>query len=219
VHRHRCLDGNAQFPRGRFPAGGNPRKSERVGQSANEFENVDRQRVAHSGDLERSIRSIMNTDPGDHEHADRVPCGAWRAAGAHGRSLPTDSCSLSPFLAGGQAFLASRRGDAVAFAQAGALQLDPVRAVNNAVENRIADRGIAHQFVPVSHGNLAGHQQRALLVTIVDDLEQIAPLLGSQRLRYPIVDDQQPLIPKLVGKPFRPEGKIVRFARLDGKRC
>jgi hypothetical protein len=24
--------------------------------------------VAHSGDLERSIRSIMNTDSGDHEH-------------------------------------------------------------------------------------------------------------------------------------------------------
>jgi len=23
---------------------------------------------AHSGDLERSIRSIMNTDSGDHEH-------------------------------------------------------------------------------------------------------------------------------------------------------
>jgi hypothetical protein len=24
--------------------------------------------IAHSGDLERSIRSIMNTDSGDHEH-------------------------------------------------------------------------------------------------------------------------------------------------------
>jgi hypothetical protein len=24
--------------------------------------------LAHSGDLERSIRSIMNTDSGDHEH-------------------------------------------------------------------------------------------------------------------------------------------------------
>jgi len=24
--------------------------------------------AAHSGDLERSIRSIMNTDSGDHEH-------------------------------------------------------------------------------------------------------------------------------------------------------
>jgi hypothetical protein len=25
-------------------------------------------RTAHSSDLERSIRSIMNTDSGDHEH-------------------------------------------------------------------------------------------------------------------------------------------------------
>jgi hypothetical protein len=29
---------------------------------------VARDRGAHSGDLERSIRSIMNTDSGDHEH-------------------------------------------------------------------------------------------------------------------------------------------------------
>ena len=29
-------------------------------------------------------------------------------------------------------------------------------------------------------------------MAIVDDLEQIAPLLGVQRLRPPIVDDQQP---------------------------
>jgi hypothetical protein len=28
--------------------------------------------LAHSGDLERSIRSIMNTDSGDHEHAPAV---------------------------------------------------------------------------------------------------------------------------------------------------
>jgi hypothetical protein len=27
---------------------------------------------AHSGDLERSFRSIMNTDSGDHEHSARA---------------------------------------------------------------------------------------------------------------------------------------------------
>jgi hypothetical protein len=33
---------------------------------------------AHSGDLERSIRSIMNTDSGDHEHPLAL---AWAVAG------------------------------------------------------------------------------------------------------------------------------------------
>ena len=32
-------------------------------------------------------------------------------------------------------------------------------------------------------GNLAGDQQRALLVAVIDDLQQVAPLLGGQRLR------------------------------------
>ena len=46
------------------------------------------------------------------------------------------------------------------FAQAGPLELDAVRAMNDAVENGIPERGITHQFVPAIHRNLAGYQQR-----------------------------------------------------------
>jgi len=37
--------------------------------SLTRFTEPERRRCAHSGDHERSIRSIMNTESGDHEHA------------------------------------------------------------------------------------------------------------------------------------------------------
>ncbi len=40
--------------------------------------------------------------------------------------------------------------------------------------------------------DLAGDQQRASIVAVVDDLVEVATLLGFERLRPPIVDDQQP---------------------------
>lgn len=65
-------------------------------------------------------------------------------------------------------------------------------AVNDAVEDRVAQRGIGDHLVPFTDGDLAGDQQRAAVVSVVDDLEQIAALLGIERLWPPIVDDQQP---------------------------
>src|SRR5207302_452462 len=55
--------------------------------------------------------------------------------------------------------------------QRGALQLDPMRAVNDAVEDRVTERGIGDHLVPFTDRDLAGDQQRAALVAIVDDLE------------------------------------------------
>ena len=49
-------------------------------------------------------------------------------------------------------------------------------AVDDAVQNRIADRRVAHQLVPALDGDLAGDQQRSLLVAVVDDLEQVTPV-------------------------------------------
>ena len=71
------------------------------------------------------------------------------------------------------------RTDAVALAQAGTLQLDAVGAMNDAIQNRIADRRVSDEFMPAAHGDLAGHQQRSLLVAVLDDLQQVAPLLGG----------------------------------------
>src|SRR4030088_3169022 len=67
-----------------------------------------------------------------------------------------------------------------------------MRAMDDAVEDRVTERGIGDDLVPFTDRDLAGDQQRATIVAIVDDLEQIAALLGIKRLRPPIVDDQQP---------------------------
>src|ERR1700733_1709711 len=82
--------------------------------------------------------------------------------------------------------------DRVAFAQTWPFQFDAMGAVHDAVEDGIADRRIADQLVPARHGDLAGHQQRTFLVAVIDDLQQVAPLLRVQRFRAPVVDDQQP---------------------------
>ena len=68
-------------------------------------------------------------------------------------------------------------------AHAGALQLETMGTVDDTVDDRIADRQISHDVMPASYGDLAGDQQRALVVAVVDDLQQVAPLLGGQRLQ------------------------------------
>jgi len=72
-------------------------------------------------------------------------------------------------------------------AHAGAFQFEAFDAVND----RISNVQIANDLVPASHGNLAGDQQRALVVAVVDDLQQVAALFGGQWLGPPVVDDQQ----------------------------
>ena len=84
------------------------------------------------------------------------------------------------------------RIDGVALAQTRPLQLDAVGVVDDAIEDGVGERRVADEFVPAVHGNLAGDQQRALLVAVLDDLQQVAPLLGGQRFRTPVVEDQQP---------------------------
>jgi hypothetical protein len=48
------------------------------------------------------------------------------------------------------------------------LTLEPlgleVGAMNNSIQNCIADRRVSNEFMPAAHRNLAGHQQRSLLV-------------------------------------------------------
>jgi hypothetical protein len=76
--------------------------------------------------------------------------------------------------------------------QGGAFQLDAVRTMNNAVEDRVTERGIGDHLVPLTDRDLAGDQQRAAVVAVIDDLKQIAALFGIERLRTPVVDDQEP---------------------------
>ena len=63
--------------------------------------------------------------------------------------------------------------------------------MNDAVENGVGQGGNADQVVPAVHGNLAGDDDRALVVAILNDFEQVARLVGVERLRPPVVEDEQ----------------------------
>ena len=51
--------------------------------------------------------------------------------------------------------------------------------MNDAIEDRIGQSRISHELVPSVDGKLAGDDQRAGIVAILDDLQQIALLLGQ----------------------------------------
>ena len=57
--------------------------------------------------------------------------------------------------------------------------------VKHAVQDGVAEGGISNDVVPRGHGDLAGDQQRASIVAVIDDLQQIAALLGVERLGPP----------------------------------
>jgi len=59
----------------------------------------------------------------------------------------TNGCSVSFFLGVRQAFIVHGLADALVFAQAGTLQFKAVRAMNDAVQDRVANRRITEQFV------------------------------------------------------------------------
>ena len=69
----------------------------------------------------------------------------------------TDGCALSLPLGGRQAFFVGGIAGGVWFAQAGSLQFNAMRTMNDAVQDRIADRRISHQYVfrriPAGHSD------------------------------------------------------------------
>ena len=54
-----------------------------------------------------------------------------------------------------------------------------------------ASVGSADQVVPAIDRDLAGDEGSAAAVAVFDDLEQVAALLGPERLEAPVVEDQQ----------------------------
>src|SRR5208282_6618838 len=66
--------------------------------------------------------------------------------------------------------------------------------------------------MPAVHGNLTGDDDRALVVAILDDFEQVARLFGGERLRPPIVEDEQLDARQRAQKPG-----IARIAVSDGE--
>ena len=79
----------------------------------------------------------------------------------------------------------------LAFAQALAGELDPVGVVHDPIEHGVGERRDADDVVPAVDRHLAGDQERAGVVAVLDDLQEIARLLREKRLGSPIVEHEQ----------------------------
>jgi hypothetical protein len=75
-------------------------------------------------------------------------------------------------------------------AQALAAQFDAISVVDDPIEDGVGQGGIADKFVPAIDRKLTGDDQRAGVVAILDDLRQVARLLGQQRFGSPVVDSR-----------------------------
>src|SRR5260370_8213909 len=70
-------------------------------------------------------------------------------------------------------------------------EFDAVGVVDEAIEDGVGDGGISDDFVPAIDGQLAGDDDRTGLISVLDDLEQIAALIGVERLRSPVIKNEQ----------------------------
>lgn len=76
------------------------------------------------------------------------------------------------------------------FSKAFAAELDAMGVVNDAIEDGIGQRWIADDLVPTVDWHLAGDHDGAGVISILDNLQEVAALLGVQRLWPPIVEHQ-----------------------------
>ena len=60
--------------------------------------------------------------------------------------------------------------------------------VNQTVEDSIGDGGIADVRMPFVNGQLAGNDGGSATVTVIDDLQQVAPLLRGEWGQAPVVE-------------------------------
>jgi hypothetical protein len=70
-------------------------------------------------------------------------------------------------------------------------EVDAVRVMNDAVENGVSVGGVADQLMPFIDRDLAGDDCRSPAVAFFEDLEKVVAPGGIERLKAPIVEDEQ----------------------------
>src|ERR1700730_4199612 len=83
------------------------------------------------------------------------------------------------------------RGGLLLLSEALSFEVDAVCVVDEALEYGVGDGGISDNFVPAVDGQLAGDDDRTSLISVLDDLEQIAALIGVERLWPPVIKNEQ----------------------------
>src|SRR4030067_612657 len=81
--------------------------------------------------------------------------------------------------------------DGLLFPHGVSFESDPVRVVDEAIEDGVRDRGIADGPVPFFNGDLAYDESGFSSVTVLDDFEEVAALLVGKRGDSPVVEDEE----------------------------
>src|SRR5258708_5961436 len=82
-------------------------------------------------------------------------------------------------------------GGLLLLSEALSFEFDAVGVVDEAIEDCVGDSGISDNFVPAIDGQLARDDDRTSFISVLDDLEQIAALIGVERLRSPVIKNEQ----------------------------
>ena len=79
----------------------------------------------------------------------------------------------------------------VLFSHAFSRELKAVSVVNEAVQDGVAQGGVADDIVPMFDRDLAGDDGRGATVAIIEDLQQVAPFGRTENRKAPVVEDQE----------------------------
>src|SRR5208337_443512 len=75
-------------------------------------------------------------------------------------------------------------------AHAFAFELDPVRVMDDAVEDGVGIGGVADEIVPFLDGRLAGDDGGAAAIALLDEFEEVVAGRGVENLQTKIVEDE-----------------------------
>ncbi len=73
----------------------------------------------------------------------------------------------------------------------GSVEVDPMCVVDDAVEDGVGECGLADDVVPLGNGQLAGDQDGGVVVSILDDFHEVAPLIGVETVRSPVIENEE----------------------------
>ena len=82
-------------------------------------------------------------------------------------------------------------GVSAEFSERSSGERNAVRVVDQTIQDRVAESGIPHAFVPVLDGDLTGEEGRASPGAILNHLQQIPAFPIADRRESPVVQDQE----------------------------
>src|SRR5271156_1024065 len=79
----------------------------------------------------------------------------------------------------------------VLFSHAFSGELKAVSVVDEAIQDSVAEGGVADNVVPMFDGDLAGDDGRGATVAIIKDLQKVAPFGRIENRKAPVIEDQE----------------------------